>query len=102
MPEFLLSVIRFIRLLLSGHQAIAIENAVLRLQLFAFQRKRKRPVLTTFDRVSGKAMARTGPGFAVPVHLHLIGPIRPTRGHIRISPSRGLYQMPSLCIFTYA
>jgi len=31
MPEFLLSVIRFIRLLLSGHQAIAIENAALRL-----------------------------------------------------------------------
>src|SRR5215813_13178140 len=51
MPEFLLSVIRFIRLLLSGHQAIAIENAALRLQLVAFQRKRKRPVLTTFDRV---------------------------------------------------
>src|SRR5215467_15162134 len=60
MPELLLSVIRFIRLLLSGHQAIAIENAALRLQLVAFQRKRKRPVLTTFDRVSGKAMARTG------------------------------------------
>jgi len=31
MPEFLLSVIRFIRLLLGGHQAIAIENAALRL-----------------------------------------------------------------------
>ena len=60
MPEFLLSIIRFIRLLLSGHQAIAIENAALRLQLVAFQRKRKRPVLTTFDRVSGKALARTG------------------------------------------
>src|SRR5215813_11563603 len=134
------------------------------LQLAAFQRKRKRPLLTTFDRVSGKAMARTGlrmmptfplpplkfrtvsfpqygfkagiadeafpanwfavvlrtlgchrcsrlcvrddalmstsvradcrstPGtlapvrvLFVPVHLHLIGPIRPTRGHIRIS-----------------
>ena len=36
---------------MSGHQAIAIENAALRLQLAAFQRKRKRPVLTTFDRV---------------------------------------------------
>jgi hypothetical protein len=44
----------------------------------------------------------SGPSYAVSVHLHLIGPIRPTRGHIRISPSRGLYQMPSLCIFTYA
>src|SRR5438128_1885814 len=42
---------------------------------------------------------RSGPGYSVPVHRHLIGPIRPTRGHISTSPSRGLYQMPSLCIF---
>jgi len=42
---------------------------------------------------------RSGPGYVVPVHPHLIGPIRPTRRHIRISPSHGLYQMPSLCLF---
>jgi hypothetical protein len=36
---------------MSGHQAIALENAALRLQLAAFQRKRKRPVLTSLDRV---------------------------------------------------
>ena len=41
---------------------------------------------------------RSGPGYAVPVHLHLIGPIRPTRGHIPTSPTRGLYEMPSLCV----
>ena len=51
MPALLLSVIRFVRLLLSGHQAVAIENAALRLQLAAFRRKRKRPVLTCFDRL---------------------------------------------------
>src|SRR5215471_18501985 len=51
MPVLLLSVIRFVRLLLSGHQAVAIENAALRLQLAAFRRKRKRPVLTSFDRL---------------------------------------------------
>ena len=51
MPVLVLSVIRFLRLLLSGHQAIAIENAALRLQLAAFRRCRKRPVLTVFDRV---------------------------------------------------
>src|SRR5262245_18844498 len=51
MPVLLLSVIRFVRLLLSRHQAIAIENAALRLQLAAFRRKRKRPVLTSFDRL---------------------------------------------------
>ena len=51
MPALFLSIFRFVRLLLSGHQALAIENAALRLRLAAFQRKRKRPVLTTFDRV---------------------------------------------------
>jgi GAF domain-containing protein len=29
---------------------------------------------------------RSGPGYSVPVRHHLIGPIRPTRGHIAISP----------------
>jgi hypothetical protein len=42
---------------------------------------------------------RSGPGFAVPVHHHLVGPIRPTRGHISTSPPRDLYEMPSLCLF---
>src|SRR6267143_3380461 len=51
MPGFFLSVLRLIRFLMSGDGAIAIENAALRLQLAAFQRKRKRPVMTSFDRV---------------------------------------------------
>ncbi len=40
---------------------------------------------------------RSGPGYRVPVRHHLIGPIRPTRGHTAISPHGGLYAMPSLC-----
>src|SRR3984893_18622760 len=40
---------------------------------------------------------RSGPGCSVPVRHHLIGPIRPTRRHIAISPHGGLYVMPSLC-----
>ena len=40
---------------------------------------------------------RSGPGCSVPVRHHLIGPIRPTRGHIAISPHCGLYAVPSLC-----
>jgi hypothetical protein len=40
---------------------------------------------------------RSGPGCSVPVRHHLIGPIRPARGHIAISPHGGLYAMPSLC-----
>jgi putative transposase len=58
MPALLLSVIRFVRLLLSGHQAVAIENAALRLQLAAFRRKRKRPVLTSFDRLFWVGLSR--------------------------------------------
>src|SRR6266513_4901584 len=51
MPALLLFVFRFVRLLLNGHQAVVLENAALRMQIAAFQRKRKRPLLTTFDRV---------------------------------------------------
>jgi hypothetical protein len=43
---------------------------------------------------------RSGPGYAVPGHPHLIGPIRPTRRHIPTSPQCGLYEMPSLCAQT--
>jgi hypothetical protein len=60
---YLLSVFRFLRLLMSGHQAVAIENAALRLQLVAFQRKRKRPVLTTFDRAFWIALRRLWSGW---------------------------------------
>ena len=40
---------------------------------------------------------RSGPSYAVSARHHLLGPIRPTRGHIAISPHGGLYAMPSLC-----
>ena len=42
---------------------------------------------------------RSGPGYAVPVHPRLAGPIRPTRGPLPTSPPRGLYERPSLCLF---
>ena len=42
---------------------------------------------------------RSGPGFAVLVHPHLVGPIRPTPRHISTSPPGGLYEMPLLCPF---
>ena len=42
---------RFIRLLGSGHEAITVENAALRLQLAAYQRNGARPKLTAFDRL---------------------------------------------------
>jgi hypothetical protein len=40
---------------------------------------------------------RSSPGYSVPNRHHLFGPIRPTRGHIAISPHGGLYVMPSMC-----
>src|SRR3982750_3818042 len=51
MAMFFLLVFRFLRLLLSGHEAVAPENAAPRRQIPAFQQKRKRPLLSTLDRV---------------------------------------------------
>src|ERR1700680_1918082 len=51
MLAIILCLFRFFRLLGSGHQAVAVENLALRLQLAAFKRKRKRPGLTQLDRL---------------------------------------------------
>jgi hypothetical protein len=51
MLVIILCLFRFVRLLGSGHQALAVESLALRLQLAAFKRKRKRPVLTQLDRL---------------------------------------------------
>ncbi len=58
---------RFFRLLFSGHQAVAIENAALRLQLAAFRRQRKRPVLTIIDRMFWIALRRLWSGWRRPL-----------------------------------
>jgi hypothetical protein len=51
MLAMILYLFRFVRLLGSGHQAVAVENLALRLQLAAYKRKRGRPVLTQRDRL---------------------------------------------------
>ena len=51
MLAIILYLFRFVRLLGSRHQAVAIENLALRLQLAAYKRKRRRPVLTQWDRL---------------------------------------------------
>jgi putative transposase len=51
MLVIILSMFRVVRLLGSGHQAVAGENLALRLQLAAYRRKRKRPMLTQLDRL---------------------------------------------------
>ena len=45
---------------MSGQESIAMENAALRIQLAAFQRKRKRPVLTSFDRLFWGVLSHFG------------------------------------------
>jgi len=67
MPSLFLSIFRFVRLLLSGHGAVAMENAALRLQLAAFQRMRKRPALTTFDRLFWVGLSRVWRGWRSPL-----------------------------------
>ena len=51
MLAIILCLFRFVRLLGSGHQAVAVENLALRLQLAVYKRKRRRPVLTQWDRL---------------------------------------------------
>ena len=55
------------QLLFSGHAALAIENAALRLQLAALQRKRKRPTLTSFDRLFWVGMSLLWTGWRAPL-----------------------------------
>jgi hypothetical protein len=40
----------------------------------------------------------SGPGYVVPVHHRLTGPMRPTPKHSPISPHGGLYALSSLCV----
>jgi len=47
----ILCLFRFVRLLGSGHQSVAIENLALRRQLAAYKRKRRGPLLTQWDRL---------------------------------------------------
>ena len=67
MPILVLSLFRLVRLLLSGHVAVAMENAALRVQLVAFQRKRKRPALTSFDRLFWVGLSLLWTGWRAPL-----------------------------------
>ena len=67
MPILVLFPFRFVRLLMSGHGAVAMENATLRLQLVAFQRKRKRPTLTSFDRLFWVGLSMLWTGWRAPL-----------------------------------
>jgi transposase InsO family protein len=63
MAAIFLCLFRFLRLLGSGHQAIALENLALRRQLAAFRRKPKRPRLTERDRLFWIGLARVWAGW---------------------------------------
>ena len=58
MLAIILCLFRFVRLLGSGHQSVAIENLALRRQLAVYKRKRGRPLLTHWDRLFWVGLAR--------------------------------------------
>ena len=60
MPAVLSYVFRFFRLLLSGHQGVAIENTALRMQIAAFQRKKKRLSFDTTESADSCTGSRPG------------------------------------------
>src|SRR3984893_13280815 len=63
MLAIIMCVFRFVRLLGSGHQAVAVENLALRLQLAAYKRKRNRPMLTQLDRLFWVGLSRVWGGW---------------------------------------
>ena len=63
MLVIILWMFRFVRLLGSGHQSVAVENLALRLQLAAYKRKRKRPTLTQLDRLFWVGLSRVWGGW---------------------------------------
>jgi putative transposase len=65
MPVIILCMFQFVRLLSSGHQAIAVENLALRRQLAAFKRKRKKPLLTQWDRLFWVGLSRLWSGSGI-------------------------------------
>jgi hypothetical protein len=58
MAALVVLLFRLVRLLGSGREAIAMENAALRLQLAAYQGKRARPKLPAFDRLFWCALSK--------------------------------------------
>jgi hypothetical protein len=58
MLAVILCLFRFVRLLGSGHQTVVVENLALRRQLAAYKRKRRRPVLTQWDRLFWVGLSR--------------------------------------------
>jgi hypothetical protein len=63
MAVLFLLVFRFLRLILSGHQAVALEKAALRMQIAVFERKRKQPLLSTSHKWSPPIRCGARPGF---------------------------------------
>jgi hypothetical protein len=62
MPAFILCLFRFLRLLYTGQQALAVENLALRRQLVAYKRRCKRPLLNDWDRLFWIGLSRVWTG----------------------------------------
>ena len=90
----ILCVFRFVRLLGSGHQAVVVENLALRLQLAAFKRKRKRPIVTRLGRVFGPGCL--GSGVAGGTLWFSFSRIPWCAGSGSVSENSGRYRNPSV------
>ena len=69
MAATVLCIFRFVRLLLSAHQAVALENAALRMQIVAYPREKSRPKLTDPDRLFWTALRQSGRTGIVPCSM---------------------------------
>jgi hypothetical protein len=68
MPTLVLSLFRFAATPLQwSWRAVAMENTALRVQLVAFQRKRKQPILTCVDRLFWVAVSLLWTGWRAPL-----------------------------------
>src|SRR5580700_7125937 len=63
MLAIILCLFRLVRLLGSGHQAVAVENLALRRQLAAYKKKSRRPMLTQWDRLFWVGLSRVWSGW---------------------------------------
>jgi transposase InsO family protein len=63
MAAIFLFLFRLLSLCGGGHQAVALENLALRRQLAAFRRRRKRPILTEWDRLFWIGLSRVWAGW---------------------------------------
>ena len=93
----------FLSITSSSHRAVCLRPSCISLPETSYPRTESRDAVrgcTTVQRLLPlyPRDPRSGPGYVVPVHHRLTGPMRPTPRHSPISPHGGLYALSSLCV----